>query len=82
MANLCILTKNVIMQEFIITTPDQLRTVISEAVKEELAKQLLAHPSVERKKHKGQYLLTKKQLGLLLYRFIRLLISLVNYYLL
>jgi hypothetical protein len=49
------------MQEFIITTPDQLRTVISETVKDELKRHLQAQSTAEPQKDRKSYLLTSKQ---------------------
>jgi excisionase family DNA binding protein len=49
------------MQEFIITTPEQLRTVISETVKDELNRHLQAQIPAEPIKHTDNDLITRKQ---------------------
>lgn len=54
------------MQEFIITTPDQLKTVISETVKTEILRHLQVQSTAEPNKEQASDLLTRKQAAKLL----------------
>jgi len=54
------------MQEFIITTPEQLKTVISQTVKDELTRHLQAQLQPEPTNSRENDLLTRKQAAILL----------------
>jgi excisionase family DNA binding protein len=57
---------NFVMQEFVIITPEQLRTVISETVKNEFARQFTAVTSQTQTNEQQDELLTRKQAAKLL----------------
>ena len=63
------------MQEFIITTPDQLKTVISETVKTEVHRQLLAQNTAETQKNKDYIFSSVIKNVVLILRLIYLFIS-------
>jgi excisionase family DNA binding protein len=54
------------MTEFIITTPDQLRTVVAESVKTELERQFQGQFAAQPKTEPQSHLLTRKQAAFML----------------
>lgn len=61
-----VINKTVTMQEFIITTPEHLKTVISETVKDEFARHYQAYSTVEPTNEPPNDLLTRKEAAKLL----------------
>ena len=68
------------MQEFIITTPEQLKTVISETVKEEFSKHRHSLSVSEKNRTNDIVFITRKQAVILVLRVFHLIITIMGYH--